>query len=119
MTSYMGMDAATGRRLSGRAHLCQSVSKLLTTWIGSRLRRRRVGCIVPGLIDAPANRATVLQLYAGIATALMAWEPRLRLRSVIAKTDPTRPGWLSIEIQGEAVIDGVEQSVNVVTPIRS
>ncbi|MNM57510.1 Lysozyme [compost metagenome] len=56
----MGMHAATGRSLTGLAHLRQSVADIITTPIGSRIRRRRYGSEVPELIDQPLNSATLL-----------------------------------------------------------
>ena len=55
----MGMNAATGRALSGLDHIRQSIAEILTTPIGSRLMRRRYGSEVPELIDQPLNSATV------------------------------------------------------------
>jgi phage baseplate assembly protein W len=77
----MGMHAATGRSLTGLGHLCQSVTDILTTPMGSRIRRR-YGCEVPELIDQPLNSATQLRIYAATAFALRRWEPRLQLASV-------------------------------------
>ena len=53
----MGMHAATGRSLTGLDHLRQSVADIITTPIGSRIRRRRYGSEVPELIDQPLNSA--------------------------------------------------------------
>lgn len=58
MPSVMnGMDATTGKPLSGDAHLAQSVADILTTPIGSRVMRRSYGSLIPSLIDAPINAA--------------------------------------------------------------
>lgn len=78
----MGMDARTGQALSGDAHLAQSIADILTTPIGTRLMRRSYGSRLPDLIDAPANAATRVQLYAATATALLRWEPRLTVKRV-------------------------------------
>ena len=75
----MGMHAATGRSLTGLGHLRQSVTDILTTPMGSRIRRRRYGSEVPELIDQPLNSATVLRIYAATAYAIMLWEPRISL----------------------------------------
>jgi len=96
------MDAQTGRRLTGRAHLAQSVGKILSTSVGTRLRRRPFGALAADLIDAPAHGATVLQLYAAAATALMTWEPRLRVRSLAVEVNAARPGRVLLTVNGEA-----------------
>ncbi|WP_442906291.1 GPW/gp25 family protein [Janthinobacterium sp. P210006] len=80
------MHAATGRPLSGLAHILQSVSDILTTPIGSRLMRRRYGSEVPELIDQPLNSATVLRIYAATAYAIRLWEPRLNLTGLQLET---------------------------------
>ncbi|MBB5612003.1 hypothetical protein HDE71_001000 [Janthinobacterium sp. S3M3] len=78
----MGMNASTGRSLTGLAHLRQSIADILTTPIGSRIRRRRYGSEVPELIDQPLSEATQLRIYAATAFALRRWEPRLSLSNV-------------------------------------
>ncbi|WP_459614358.1 GPW/gp25 family protein [Bordetella sp. 2513F-2] len=113
MSTYLGMDARTGLRITDGAHLQQSVAKILGTSIGTRLRRRPFGSKAPDLIDAPANRATLLQLYAAGATALMAWEPRLKLRSISANLATDQPGRVEISVAGETSHDGGTQGVSL------
>ena len=78
----IGMDATTGKPLDGAAHLAQSIARILTTPIGSRVMRREFGSMLPALIDHPFNAATRTRMFAATATALMRWEPRIRLSSV-------------------------------------
>ncbi len=94
-----GMHAKTGRTLTGVAHLIQSIHGLLTTPIGSRIMRRDIGCNLANLIDAPNHAGTQAQLYAAVATALMRWEPRLRIHriSLHASTGLIRTPILDIE----------------------
>lgn len=73
-----GMNAATGQRLDGLDHIRQSIGKILTTPLGSRIMRRDFGSLLPELIDAPLNARTRLQLMAATAAAVIAWEPRVR-----------------------------------------
>jgi len=87
-----GMNASTGRATAGIAHLYQSIAKILTTPIGTRIARRDFGSELPELVDAPNNGATRVRLYAAIATALMQWEPRLRLTRVQLSDDLTETG---------------------------
>ena len=74
-----GMSAIDGRVLEGADHLSQSIADILTTPIGSRVMRRDYGSLLPELIDAPFNGVHRLMLFGAIATALMRWEPRIRL----------------------------------------
>ncbi|CAJ3420412.1 Phage baseplate assembly protein [Burkholderia pseudomallei] len=77
-----GMNAETGRSVSGLDHLAQSIGKIITTPLASCIQRRAFGSELPDLIDAPANGATRIRLYAAIATALMRWEPRMTVTRV-------------------------------------
>jgi phage baseplate assembly protein W len=107
----MGMNAATGRRLTGIAHIRQSIVNILTTPIGTRLQRRRYGSEVPELIDQPLNGATRLRIYAATAFALALWEPRINLTSVQLARDTD--GTVTILLQGVAGGESAELSIPV------
>lgn len=85
--SLSGMDAKSGRRLSGIEHICQSIADILTTPIGSRLMRRGYGSLIPSLVDQPLNGTTILRIYAATAAAINQWEPRIRLTNVQLERD--------------------------------
>jgi phage baseplate assembly protein W len=108
-----GIDAKTGKRLSGLDHLRQSITDILTTPLGSRVMRREYGSRLFYLIDAPMNRGTLLELYAATAEALAKWEPRLRLEQVRAAS--AEPGRVILDLTGLYVpagrvitLDGIE-----------
>lgn len=108
-----GMNAATGKPLSGIDHLRQSIRDVLTTPIGSRVMRRSYGSRLYQLVDAPMNRGTLLQIYSATASALALWEPRFRLERVRALT--ASPGQVTLELTGEyrptgarITLDGIE-----------
>jgi phage baseplate assembly protein W len=110
-----GTDATTGKRLSGLAHLRQSIRDILTTPIGTRVMRRAYGSRLYELVDAPLNRPTTLAIYAAVAEALATWEPRFELQQVAART--AGPGRVVLDMtglylpNGEAVtLDGIEVS---------
>jgi phage baseplate assembly protein W len=114
----MGMDARTGKVLSGDAHLAQSIADILSTPLGTRVMRRDYGSRVPDLIDAPANAATRVQLYAATATALMRWEPRLTLtRVALSVIDAIKGRWV-LDLVGTRTDSGeaVDLSVPVTLP---
>lgn len=94
------MDRTTGRRITGIDHVRQSVADILTTPLGSRLERRNYGSLLPSLIDQPDNAHTRLRCYAAIASALMKWEPRLRITRV-GMTTGDRPGQATVDLQGD------------------
>ncbi|CAG2144417.1 hypothetical protein LMG31506_03001 [Cupriavidus yeoncheonensis] len=99
-----GIDATTGTALGGLAHLRQSIRDILTTPIGSRVMRREYGSRLFKLVDAPLNRATILDIYAATADALARWEPRFKLtKTSIASTDG---GAVVLDLTGEYLPDG-------------
>ena len=110
-----GMNAQTGRTLSGIDHLRQSLHDILTTPVGTRVMRRDYGSRLYELVDAPMNSATLVQLYAATAEAVARWEPRFRLTRVRAAS--ASPGAVTLDLQGEYVptgqtinLDGIEVS---------
>lgn len=107
----MGMNAATGRNLAGLDHLRQSVADILTTPIGSRIRRRRYGSEVPELIDQPLHSATQLRIYAATAFALRRWEPRLQLTAV--QLTRGTDGAITVLLEGTADGQGITMAVPV------
>lgn len=99
-----GTSVTTGQAVSGVDHLRQSVADILTTPIGSRLMRRDYGSDIPALIDQPDNAATQVRVYAAAATALMRWEPRLRLQKLRASRN--HAGQLVLDVQGQYLDEG-------------
>lgn len=106
------MNRHTGRRVTGIAHLKQSVADILTTPLGTRLERRTYGSLLPSLIDQPDNGATRLRCYSAIASALMKWEPRLRVTRV-GITSGNQPGQASVDLEGEYLGQAVSLSTSL------
>lgn len=111
------MDRTTGRRVTGIAHLQQSVADILTTPLGSRLQRRTYGSLLPSLIDAPDNAATRLRCYAAIASALMNWEPRLRITRVGMQSGD-KPGQAVVTLEGEHLPSGQTVGLSAALQLR-
>lgn len=108
-----GIDANTGRRLSGLDHLRQSIRDILTTPIGSRVMRRAYGSRLYELVDAPLNGETLVDLYAATAEALATWEPRIQVEQVTA--EQSAPGKVTLSLSGvytptgePVTVDGIE-----------
>jgi phage baseplate assembly protein W len=99
-----GTSANTGKPLDGVEHLRQSIRDILTTPIGSRVMRRDYGSRLFELIDAPMNRATLLNIYAATAEALARWEPRFKLQQFTASS--AEPGAVTLDMVGEYLPDG-------------
>lgn len=105
-----GTDANTGKPLDGLAHLQQSIKDILTTPIGSRVMRRDYGSRLPRLVDAPMNRATLIELYAATAEALLTWEPRFSVQQVVATS--AAPGRVELMVTGEYLPDGQQVTID-------
>lgn len=99
-----GMNASDGTRLGGIDHLRQSIRDILSTPVGSRVMRRDYGSNIFRLIDAPMNRATLLNIYAATAEAIARWEPRFRLQKVVAAS--AAPGTVTLDVTGEYLPEG-------------
>ena len=105
LDTYVGLDARTGGTISGAAHLVQSLRDVLTTPIGGRVMRRAYGSRNPGLIDRPESAATVADVVASSADAVIAWEPRGQLKKV-AVTSADAGGLeigLALQVDGQAL----------------
>lgn len=105
-----GVNAATGKRVGGIDHLRQSVRDILTTPVGTRVMRRDYGSRLYELVDAPLNRATVLQLYAATAKAIRRWEPRFKLTKISVAS--AVPGRVQLDLTGNYLPDGTEVTVD-------
>lgn len=103
----IGMNATTGRAISGIEHIKQSIREILTTPIGTRIERREFGSLLPELIDQPQSIALTMQLRAAVVMALTQWEPRIRMMSV--NFDVIGPG-MSVIIEMQRLDTGTEQS---------
>lgn len=100
----IGMNAHTGRAITGLAHLYQSIAQILSTPLYTRVARRLFGGEVVDILDAPNNDVTRVRLYAAVATALMKHEPRLRITRVSLSTNPDDAGTTVIEIEGTTTL---------------
>ncbi|HDR9024821.1 TPA: GPW/gp25 family protein [Burkholderia vietnamiensis] len=109
----IGMNASTGRATAGLPHLYQSIAQILTTPLGTRIARRDFGSELPYLVDAPNNGEARVRLYAATATALMQWEPRLRLTRVQLSADDLMEGKTVIDIEGYTTETGSVVSTSV------
>lgn len=105
-----GIDATSGKSLTGINHLKQSINDILTTPIGSRVMRRTYGCRAFHLIDAPMNRSTLLDFYSAIAEALDTWEPRFKLTKI--EVNSAEAGKIALDLTGNYLPDGREITID-------
>ncbi|UBX30091.1 MULTISPECIES: GPW/gp25 family protein [Arsenophonus] len=78
----LGMNRQTGQFISENAHIAQSVQDILLTPVGSRVMRRDYGSLLFSLLDKPQTPALRLQLMAACFSALLRFEPRIRLEKI-------------------------------------
>ncbi|HJW26433.1 MAG TPA: GPW/gp25 family protein [Rhodocyclaceae bacterium] len=89
------MSARTGRHLDEDEHISQSISDILNTPVGSRIKRREYGSLIPDLIDQPASPANRLRLMSATVMAVMRWEPRVAISSTT----------MSLDMSGASTVD--------------
>lgn len=111
--SAIGMNATTGRPLTGTEHLEQSIADILLTPIGTRVMRRDYGSRLLDLIDQNMTATTVAAVFAAVADALARWEPRFSLSRIAVDKSNTSPsdGRLSLLLAG--LFNGKEITVGV------
>jgi len=94
------------------AHLRQSIEDILTTPVGSRVMRRDYGSRLPELLDAPLNRAGILDVIAATAEALARWEPRLKLKRVRVFPATGGAGRVALSLEGVFAPGGKPLSID-------
>lgn len=99
MADSTGVDAGAGSALSDWEHVEQSISKILTTPIGTRVMRRDFGSDVPDLVDAKMISRNVLAIYSAAAVAVARWEPRFRVASASIR-QLSADGTVRLELHG-------------------
>jgi phage baseplate assembly protein W len=112
-----GVSATTGAAIDGLAHLTQSIGAILTTPVGSRVMRRDFGSLLPQLVDQPFNAATRIRLFAATASALMRWEPRLRLTRVAIEQGDS-PGAVTVTLEGTRTDTPTAQNAVLTIPLQ-
>ncbi|EPS1222155.1 GPW/gp25 family protein [Burkholderia cenocepacia] len=96
----IGMNARTGRAITGQAHIEQSVADILFTPLGTRLARREYGSLLPELIDGPINPVMRMRVMAASVMALARWESRIQVNQVDFGSTGLDGGAV-LELQGE------------------
>lgn len=114
----IGMNNTTGRAIGDLGHIWQSVRDILTTPIGSRVMRRDYGSLIPELIDQPMNPVTQLRLMSASVSALVRWEPRIRIASV--RFSVGTDGSAVLDIEGDRIDGPRREALGTLTvPLRS
>lgn len=98
-----GMHRTSGAALQGVEHIAQSIADILTTPLGTRLERRTYGSLLPDLIDYPDNGETRIRMFSAATSALMRWEPRVRITRVGITSGPM-PGQATLLLDGQNLL---------------
>jgi phage baseplate assembly protein W len=107
-----GINRQTGKRLSGSAHLRQSVVDILSTPVGSRVLVRDYGSDLLSLVDNPRDELTRIRIIAATASALARWEPRLQVSSVLVS-------WVEGSYSGcELTIEGINRETGATVKLE-
>ncbi|MNY88407.1 Lysozyme [compost metagenome] len=92
-----GMSRHTGKTIRDDGqlptHLQQSLHDILSTLIGTRICRRHYGSLLPHLIDQPCNDITKLKIMNASATAIIRFEPRLKIKQVQVSSADRQNAW--------------------------
>jgi phage baseplate assembly protein W len=95
-----GIDARTGKPLTGFDHVIQSVEKIITTALGERVMREWVGSPGNRLLGELMNDVTLMRWWTVTWLSLELHEPRFRARR-LAIIEATRLGAISLAIVAE------------------
>jgi len=79
---YSGLGRQTGQYINDDAHICQSITDILITPVGSRVMRREYGSLLMTLIDQGDNKSLRLKIMSACYMALLRWEPRINLLQI-------------------------------------
>ena len=74
-----GIDAGTGRILTGRSHLAQSLATIWSTRIHERTMRLAFGATLRRHLAEDVTGALALEIYDDLTSAVYAFEPEYRV----------------------------------------
>ncbi|MFK0238347.1 GPW/gp25 family protein [Streptomyces vinaceus] len=95
----LGVNAAGGISLvRHEAELEQAISLILSTYPGERPMRPGFGCRLRDYVFRDSGPRTTSQLSNEVRNALLAWEPRIDVHTVMVTPSRDEPGLLHIDI---------------------
>lgn len=107
-----GMNRNNGQRLSTAEQQIQALNTLIQTPVGSRVKRRNYGTVVPHLIDQPLNNATVLRMYSAVASAINYWLPAIKLLSIALLRNADGGVYLELSVAINGATTNTQINVN-------
>lgn len=108
-----GINRTSGLAIGSTAHIAQSITDILTTPVGTRVKRRDYGSLLPELIDQPLTETLILQVYAASVIAIAEFEPRVSINAI----DLVRDGHRVELVLDLFRHDGSSSNLNVVVGI--
>ena len=95
-----GINANDGTVLNPVDHVFQSIEKILTTPIGTRVKREWFGNPALRLIGERMTPQTILRWYVIVWALIELFEPRFRVRRFVVN-DAQRTGLLDFTMEGD------------------
>ena len=74
-----GVDARTGRVITGQVHLAQSIATIWSTRIGQRVMLLAFGSNLRSHLAEDITSALALEIYDDLTSAITQWEPEYRV----------------------------------------
>lgn len=99
LSPSVGMDAETGKMLTGWDHVLQSIDTIFTTAFGERVIREWFGSLVPNLLGKNMTTREILPYFGAICAAIDQFEPRFRVTK-ITPLEVTRGGHFRFALDG-------------------
>ncbi|MFJ6636268.1 GPW/gp25 family protein [Streptomyces sp. NPDC091376] len=95
----LGVSATGGIALVRREkELEQAMNLILSTYPGERPMRPGFGCRLRDYVFRDTGHQTTALLADEVRTALISWEPRIDVQTVVVSPDDDEPGLLYIDI---------------------
>lgn len=95
-----GVDALTGKRLEGFAHVAQSIDKVITTMLGERIMREWVGNPGTKILGENGTQNIIMVWVTIIWMLVEIFEPRFKIRR-FQLNEVAREGLVDFTIVGE------------------
>lgn len=108
-----GMNAHTGKALSGNSHLQQSVQHIIRTLVNSVVMHRNYGVNLMPHIDQPFSPRRRMLIFSAVSQALINWEPRLKITQL--QMDINSEGQSNLRVIGKH--SQTQQPVDVTTQL--
>lgn len=116
-----GMNAETGKRLTGIELLKQDISRALLTPVNTCVLNRDFGSLTFDIIDHPGNPGNLLKLYSSCVDAILRFVPGMVPTRIQTQPSDTKNGNFNLLITG-IVTDNIDNinagsSINLTIPL--